>query len=73
MAAGKRVADLSLPDGALVISVLRDGSGFVPEVRHASWRRATRCSSCSIPGLEDDITKLFVSRRREWLIARSAR
>src|ERR687886_3049643 len=28
-AAGRRVADVTLPDGALVISVLRDGSGFV--------------------------------------------
>src|SRR3954453_6081567 len=30
-AAGKRVADMSLPDGALVISVLRDGAVFVPK------------------------------------------
>src|SRR5918912_3667867 len=29
-AAGSAIRDLGLPDGALVISVLRDGSGFVP-------------------------------------------
>ncbi len=29
-AAGKRVVDLGLPDGSLVISILRDGAGFVP-------------------------------------------
>jgi trk system potassium uptake protein TrkA len=28
--AGRRVADLELPDGCLLISVLRDGRGFVP-------------------------------------------
>ena len=29
-AAGKAVRELGLPDGSLVISVLRDGDGFVP-------------------------------------------
>ena len=29
-AAGRRVKDLGLPDGSLVISILRDGGGFVP-------------------------------------------
>ena len=29
-AAGSRVRDLGLPDGSLVISILRDGGGFVP-------------------------------------------
>jgi trk system potassium uptake protein len=29
-AAGQRVMDLGLPDGTLVISILRDGAGFVP-------------------------------------------
>ena len=30
-AAGEEVQHIGLPDGALVISVLRDGSGFVPK------------------------------------------
>jgi trk system potassium uptake protein len=29
-AAGQKVKDLGLPDGSLVISILRDGGGFVP-------------------------------------------
>jgi trk system potassium uptake protein TrkA len=29
-AAGSQVGDLGLPDGSLVISILRDGTGFVP-------------------------------------------
>src|SRR5919198_213146 len=29
-AAGKRVRDLGIPDGSLVISILRNGTGFVP-------------------------------------------
>ena len=28
---GKRVADIALPEGSLIISVLRDGAGFVPK------------------------------------------
>ena len=40
-AAGKRVKDLGLPDGSLVISILRDGGGFVPSRRlgHRGRRR----------------------------------
>jgi trk system potassium uptake protein TrkA len=30
-AVGRRVEDLELPDGSLVVSVLRDGAGFVPK------------------------------------------
>ena len=30
-AAGVRVMDIDLPEGSLIISVLRDGSGFVPK------------------------------------------
>ena len=29
-AAGSKVKELGLPDGSLVISILRDGGGFVP-------------------------------------------
>src|SRR3979490_1951719 len=31
VAAGSRVADVTLPDGSLIISVLRGGTGFVPK------------------------------------------
>src|SRR5207302_2051227 len=30
-AAGAEIGDLSLPEGCLVVSVLRDGTGFVPK------------------------------------------
>ncbi|HKH18754.1 MAG TPA: TrkA family potassium uptake protein [Solirubrobacteraceae bacterium] len=59
-AAGKRVADLSLPDGSLVISVLRDGSGFVPN-SDSVVEAGDEVLVVLDPGLEQDITKLFVS------------
>ena len=59
-AAGRRVADLELPDGALVISVLRDGSGFVPKA-DSVVEAGDEVLVVLDPGLEDDITKLFVS------------
>jgi trk system potassium uptake protein len=30
-AAGRPISELELPDGCLVVSVLRDGTGFVPK------------------------------------------
>jgi trk system potassium uptake protein len=54
------VADLELPDGALVISVLRDGSGFVPKA-DSVVEAGDEVLVVLDPGLEDDITKLFVS------------
>src|SRR5215212_9921268 len=59
-AAGKRVADLSLPDGALVISVLRDGSGFVPKA-DSVVEAGDEVLIVLDPGLEQDITRLFVA------------
>jgi trk system potassium uptake protein TrkA len=59
-AAGQRVADLALPDGALVISVLRDGSGFVP-TSESVIEGGDEVLVVLDPGLEDDITRLFVS------------
>jgi trk system potassium uptake protein TrkA len=60
VAAGKRVSDLSMPDGALVISVLRDGSGFVPK-SDSVVEAGDEVLVVLDPGLEDDITQLFVS------------
>ena len=58
-AAGRRVADLQLPDGALVISVLRDGSGFVPKA-DSVVEAGDEVLVVLDPGLEDAITELFV-------------
>ena len=60
VAAGKRVSDLDLPDGALVISVLRDGSGFVPKA-DSVVEAGDEVLVVLDPGLEDDITQLFVA------------
>jgi trk system potassium uptake protein len=54
------VSDLDLPDGALVISVLRDGSGFVPKA-DSVVEAGDEVLVVLDPGLEDDITRLFVS------------
>ena len=59
IADGRNVADLTLPDGALIISVLRDGSGFVPK-SDSVVEAGDEVLVVLDPGLEDDITKLFV-------------
>ena len=56
----RKVAELEMPDGALVISVLRDGSGFVPTA-DSVVEAGDEVLLVLDPGLEDDITKLFVS------------
>ena len=58
-AAGRRVSDVSLPDGALVISVLRDGSGFVPKA-DTVVEAGDEVLVVLDPGLEQDITREFV-------------
>ena len=62
-AAGKRVADVMLPDGALVISVLRDGSGFVPKA-DTVVEAGDEVLVVLDPGLEEDITAEFVGEDR---------
>jgi trk system potassium uptake protein TrkA len=54
------VGDLGLPDGALVISVLRDGSGFVPNA-DSVVEAGDEVLVVLDPGLEDAITRLFVA------------
>ena len=34
---GSRISEIPLPDGSLVISVLRDGAGFVPRPDSVTW------------------------------------
>ena len=50
---------MSLPDGALVISVLRDGSGFVPKA-DTVVEAGDEVLVVLDPGLEQDITREFV-------------
>ena len=58
-AAGQRVQDMAMPEGALVISVLRDGSGFVPKA-DTVVEAGDEVLVVLDPGLEDDITAQFV-------------
>ena len=67
---GRRVADVELPEGSLIISVLRDGKGFVP-TGETVIEAGDEILLVLDPGLEDAITPFFspngarVSRRVE--------
>ncbi len=62
-AAGATVRELGMPDGSLVISILRDGSGFVPA---ADSRIMVGDEVLLVlePGLEEDITGRFAPNAR---------
>jgi trk system potassium uptake protein TrkA len=57
-AAGRRVQDVSLPDGSLVISVLRGGAGFVPKA-DSVIEAGDQVLLILDPGLESEITPQF--------------
>ncbi|HEX8101824.1 MAG TPA: TrkA family potassium uptake protein [Solirubrobacteraceae bacterium] len=59
-AADREVQELDLPEGALVISVLRDGGGFVPKA-DTVIQAGDEVLVVLDPGLEEDITRQFVS------------
>ncbi len=59
-AAGKRVHELLLPEGALVISVIRDGLGFVPKPETAI-KAGDHVMLVLDPGLEPEITMHFLA------------
>src|SRR4249919_3806388 len=59
-AAGLRIDQIGLPDGALVISVLRGGSGFVPKA-DTVVSAGDEVLVVLDPGLEDAITAQFVN------------
>ncbi len=59
-AAGRKVLELNLPEGALVISVLRNGSGFVPKA-DTVVEAGDEVLVVLDPGLEDAITAQFVA------------
>jgi trk system potassium uptake protein TrkA len=55
---GMSVASIALPEGALIISVLRDGSGFVPK-SDTVIQAGDEVLLVLDPGLEDAITTYF--------------
>jgi trk system potassium uptake protein len=60
-AAGQAVKTLGLPDGALVISILRDGAGFVP-VGDSVVEAGDEVLVVLDVGLEDAVTERFANR-----------
>ena len=60
-AAGKKVSELGLPDGSLVISILRDGGGFVPTGESTVHANDEVLLVLDV-GIEDSVTELFTSR-----------
>jgi trk system potassium uptake protein len=61
---GERVSDIALPEGSLIISVLREGSGFVPKP-DTVLQAGDAVLLVLNPGLEDAITAYFAPDGRE--------
>ncbi len=60
-AAGRQIIDIDLPDGALIVAVLRaEGGGFVPKA-DTQIKAGDEVLLVLDPGLEDAITEYFVS------------
>ncbi len=57
-AAGKRVGDLQMPEGSLLISVLREGSGFVPNTETV-LEAGDEILAVLDPTVEEDLTSYF--------------
>jgi trk/ktr system potassium uptake protein len=57
-AAGQRVGDVAMPDGSLIISILRSGSGFVPQA-DSVIEPGDEVLIVLDPGLEDQVTQHF--------------
>lgn len=56
--AGRRVGDLAMPEGSLLISVLRAGEGFVP-VPDTVLEAGDEVLAVLDPGMEDDLMAFF--------------
>jgi trk system potassium uptake protein TrkA len=57
---GKRVRELGLPEGSLVISILRDGGGFVPTGESAVHAGDEVLLVLDV-GIEDSVTEVFTT------------
>jgi trk system potassium uptake protein TrkA len=60
---GERISDITLPDGSLIISVLREGSGFVPRP-DTVIEAGDGVLLVLNPGLEEAITAYFAPNGR---------
>jgi trk system potassium uptake protein TrkA len=63
-AAGKSVQEMDLPEGSLIISLLRDGKGFVPTA-DSMIEAGDEVLLVLDPGLEDAITARFAPADRD--------
>ena len=61
---GQRVSEIALPEGSLIISILRAGRGFVPKA-DTVVEDGDEVLLVLDPGLEDSITEQFASDRRD--------
>ncbi len=59
-ASGRRVGDLQMPEGSLLISVLRDGNGFVPNAETV-LEAGDEILAVLDPGLEEELKEYFGS------------
>ncbi len=64
VAAGRRVAEIAMPEGSLIISVLRDGAGFVPK-GDTAIEVGDEVLVVLDPGLEAGITEIFATPGNE--------
>ena len=60
LAVGRQVQEIALPEGSLVISVLRSGRGFVPKA-DSVITAGDQVLLILDPGLENEITALFAA------------
>jgi trk system potassium uptake protein TrkA len=58
--AGRRVGEVDLPDGSLIISILREGGGFVPKP-DTTIESGDEVLVVLDPGLEETITSQFAA------------
>ena len=61
--AGSRVSDIELPEGSLIISVLREGGGFVPKA-DTVIEAGDEVLLVLDPGLEPTVTPQFIGNGR---------
>ena len=61
--AGQRVGDLDMPEGSLLISVLREGKGFVPGP-DTVLEAGDEVLAVLDPGLEEELKDVLRPRRR---------
>src|SRR3954452_8336009 len=63
-AAGQQIGELQLPEGCLVVSVLRDGTGFVPKAE-TMIQPGDEVMAVLSPGDEPAIDEVFAPRPQE--------